>query len=190
MSATLSRSRAVLLFARYYYSSGRGRSYRSVEQALEPMPQDVATLPLTTARPRRVLQAIDPNVLPQPGHSSKYGQVAIEECGDEVFFYYLWKRVEEHKHKTSYMRDTASSRSHRSAGDSTAPASVTSRSSRASKPPGKARLRDADFRGRVLVPRGISFPPTTESSNAFAHFGTKMPSGGYDGLDQMRHTNV
>lgn len=51
-------------------------------------------------------------------------------------------------------------------------------------------MRDANFRERVLLPRQIMFPSTTESSDAFAHFETELLSGGYGALDQMLHTKV
>lgn len=90
---------------------------------------------------------------------------------------------------SGYLKDTASSQ-HRSTGALIASRSVTSQSSRVSNDTKKARMRDANFRERVLVPRQISFPSTTESSDAFAHFETEMPSSGYGAVDQMLHTKV
>ncbi|KFG84084.1 hypothetical protein MANI_024871 [Metarhizium anisopliae] len=90
---------------------------------------------------------------------------------------------------SQYMRNTASSRQ-RSGGGSTTPRSAASEISRTSNDPKKAKLRDTDFRKRVLLTRRISFPSATESSDAFAHFETELPSEGYAALEQMQHTNV
>lgn len=100
----------------------------------------------------------------------------------------LWKTLRIQK-ISGYMKDTASSR-HRSTGASTTSQSVTSQASRTSTDTKKARMRDTNFRERVLLPRQILFPSTTESSDAFAHFETELPFNGYGTVDQMLHTKV
>ncbi|MCJ1400074.1 hypothetical protein MMC11_003277 [Xylographa trunciseda] len=99
----------------------------------------------------------------------------------------LWSTLRQQK-MSGYSRETEASKNRVKVG----PASNTSRtaSSRTSAVPGetkKARLKDADFRGKVLLPRGVGFPSTGEFSDAFAHFETHQPDNGVAGYREIAH---
>lgn len=70
---------------------------------------------------------------------------------------------------------------------------ASSRTSAVSGETKKARLRDPDFRRKVLLPSGVIFPSTKEFSDAFAHFGTERPHNdvaGYREVAHRHHTEV
>ncbi|KAK8912073.1 hypothetical protein VCV18_012687 [Metarhizium anisopliae] len=148
------------------------------------------------ARPARALQVLrDTNArhrpLPSTKRSPEFRQSVTTQRrardNKSINYDQLWAELRNRK-MAQFMRSTASSRQR--SGGSTTPRSAPSETSRTSNDPKKAKLRDADFRQRVLLPRGISFPSETESSDAFAHFGTELPLEGYGALEQMQHTNV
>ncbi|KAK3059474.1 hypothetical protein LTS18_010787, partial [Coniosporium uncinatum] len=95
---------------------------------------------------------------------------------------------------SGYLETTKAARNRTKAGsDSAASQTATTRSSNDTTETKKARLRDSAFRQTVLTPRGTSFPPDKEYSDAYAHFNTQPPSNGtagYSELERGRHTDV
>lgn len=78
-----------------------------------------------------------------------------------------------YENMAKFMRDTESSRSR--ARKEVSPSRSRTSASQTSKSSTKARVRDADFRCKVLLPRGITIPAAIEQSDPFAHFGTPKP---------------
>jgi len=89
---------------------------------------------------------------------------------------------------SGYMRETAASkkRSRGGAASGTSRASI-SQASIASGEARRTKLRDPDFRKKVLLPRGVEFPSIGELSDPFAHFGTEQPPDGPAGYRELAH---
>jgi len=106
----------------------------------------------------------------------------------------LWDILRRQK-MSGYSQGTEASKNRAKRGGSASNVSrnASSRTSAVSGETKKTRLRDSDFRRKVLLPRGVAFPSTREFSDAFAHFETQRPHNGVDGYREISrgcHTAV
>jgi hypothetical protein len=119
---------------------------------------------------------------------SKYPSTNLKETEK------LWDTLRKQK-MSRYSRGTEASKNRVKGGPPTSDTSQTtsSRASTLSSETKKARLKDHNFRGKVLLARGVAFPSTREFSDAFAHFETQRPHNGAAGYREMGkgyHTEV